>query len=583
MSAMAQSGAGTGAAAKRAGAAKIVLMTLAAGQFVMALDTTVMNTAIATVAKDLGTTVTGIQTAITLYTLVMASLMITGGKIGQMIGRKRAFAIGCVIYACGSLTTALSQNLTVLMIGWSGLEGLGAVLIMPAIVALVASNFAKPERPRAYGLVAAAGAIAAALGPLVGGIFTTYASWRWVFAGEVLIVLVILLLTRRMNDTPAEEGARLDLVGTALSALGLGAIVLGILKAGTWGFVQPKPDAPKWFGLSPVIWLIFAGAVVLVLFVWWENRRIKRGEGALIDPGMLRTLQLRSGVMSFLFMFLIQAGIFFTVPLFLSVALGISAVETGVRLLPLSLSLLLFAVGVPKVRPDASPRRVVRLGFLMLFAGLVLLVGLLDVGVGPEIVTWPLLLVGSGLGMMASQLGAVTVSSVPDEKSGEVGGLQNTGTQLGASIGTALAGAVLISAMTASFFTGIENNPNVPASVVSQAQTQLAGGVPFMSEADAKAALQKANVPPATADEIVKQNEKSQIDGLRAAEAILALLALVALPFTRGIPTVQPGAKAQTQISAGAPDPVADELPRGFSCDGRIGDRACRSNPTSRA
>ena len=486
-------GAGT---AKAAGAAGIVLMTLAAGQFVMALDTTVMNTAIATVAKDLGTTVTGIQTAITLYTLVMASLMITGGKVGQMIGRKRAFAIGCIIYACGSLTTALSQNLTVLMIGWSGLEGLGAVLIMPAIVALVASNFGKPDRPRAYGLVAAAGAIAAALGPLVGGLFTTYASWRWVFAGEVVIVLVILVLTRRMKDTPAEEGARLDLMGTALSALGLGAIVLGILKAGTWGLVRPKPDAPEWFGLSPVIWLIFAGAVVLVLFVWWENRRIKRGEGALIDPAMLRNLQLRSGVMSFLFLFLIQAGIFFTVPLFLSVALGISAVETGVRLLPLSLSLLLFAVGVPKLRPNASPRRVVRLGFIMLFAGLVLLVALLDVGVGPEIVTWPLLLAGSGLGMMASQLGAVTVSAVPDEKSGEVGGLQNTGTQLGASIGTALAGAVLISAMTASFFTGIENNPNVPDSVVSQAQTQLAGGVPFISEADAKAALQKRTCPP---------------------------------------------------------------------------------------
>jgi MFS family permease len=188
-------------------------ITLAAGQFVMALDTTVMNTAIATVAKDVGTTVTGIQTAITLYTLVMASLMITGGKVGQMIGRKRAFAIGCVIYACGSLTMALSPSLPVLMIGWSFLEGLGAVLIMPAIVALVASNFGKPERPRAYGLVAAAGAIAAALGPLIGGIFTAYASWRWVFAGEVLIVLVILLLTRRMNDTPAEAGARLDLVG----------------------------------------------------------------------------------------------------------------------------------------------------------------------------------------------------------------------------------------------------------------------------------------------------------------------------------------------------------------------------------
>jgi hypothetical protein len=197
----------------------------------------------------------------------------------------------------------------------------------------------------------------------------------------------------------------------------------------------------------------------------------------------------------------------------------------------------------------------------------VLLVGLLDIGVGLEIVTWPVLLAGSGLGMTASQLGAVTVSSVPDEKSGEVGGLQNTGTQLGASIGTALAGAVLVSAMTASFFTNIENNPNVPDSVVSEAHTELAAGVPFMSEADVRAGLEEANVLPATAEEIVKANEQAQIDGLRAAEAILALLALIALPFTRGIPTVQPGAPATPR-----PPPRLADSPasgRGRACQPR--------------
>src|SRR3954462_1378346 len=197
-----------------AAAAGAVLITLAAAQFVMVLDSSVMNVSIATVAKDVDTTVTGIQTAITLYTLVMASLMITGGKIGQIIGRKRAFAIGCVIYGCGSLVTAISPNLGILMLGWSFLEGVGAALILPAIVALVASNFARGERPRAYGLVASAGAIAVAAGPLIGGLFTTYLSWRWVFAGEVLVVLVILALTRRIADLPAEPGARLDLLGT---------------------------------------------------------------------------------------------------------------------------------------------------------------------------------------------------------------------------------------------------------------------------------------------------------------------------------------------------------------------------------
>ena len=530
-----------------AGAAGLVLVTLATGQFVMALDTTVMNTAIATVAKDVGTTVTGIQTAITLYTLVMASLMITGGKVGEIIGRKRAFSIGCAIYACGSLTTALAPSLTVLIIGWSFLEGFGAVLIMPAIVALVASNFGKSERPRAYGLVAAAGAIAAALGPVIGGFFTTYASWRWVFVGEVFIVLVILVLARRMVDTPAEAGVRLDLVGTGLSAGGLGLVVLGILRSGTWGVVQPKPDAPVWLGLSPVIWMVLAGGVVLGLFIWWENRRIARGEGALVDPVLLRNLQLRSGVLSFLFMFLVQAGLFFVVPLFLSIALGLSAIETGVRLLPLSLMLLLFAVGVPKLRPNASPRRVVNAGFISLFAGLVLLVALLDVGAGPEVVTWPLLLAGAGLGAMASQLGSVTVSAVPDEQSGQVGGLQNTGTQLGASIGTALAGAVLISALTASFFTGIQGSPDVPASVSAKAQTELASGVPFLSDADLKTALSDAHVPPATADAVVSANATARIDGLRAAISVLALFALAGLLFTRGIPTVQPGAQTGTR------------------------------------
>src|SRR5512133_2522262 len=257
------------------GAAKaggIVLLTLASAQFLMTLDSSGMNVSIATVAKDVGTTVTGIQTAITMYTLVMASLMITGGKLGQIWGRKRAFAIGCVIYGCGSLLTALSQNLAMLLLGGSLLEGLGAALIMPAVVALVASNFAQSERPRAYGMVASAGAIAVAAGPLIGGLFATYASWRWVFVGEVLVVVIILALARRMGDTPADRSARMDIVGTVLSALGLALVVFGVLRSGTWGWILPKPDAPELLSLSPVIWLILVGGCVLTGFLGWERR-----------------------------------------------------------------------------------------------------------------------------------------------------------------------------------------------------------------------------------------------------------------------------------------------------------------------
>jgi MFS family permease len=538
---------GQAPAERAAGAAGIVLLTLASAQFLMTLDSSVMNVSIATVAKDVGTTVTGIQAAITFYTLVMASLMITGGKIGQILGRKRAFAIGCVIYGCGSLITALSPSLPVLIAGWSVLEGVGAALIMPAIVALVASNFARSQRPRAYGLVASAGAIAVAAGPLIGGLFTTYASWRWVFAGEVLIVLIILALTRRVADTPAEKGARLDLVGTLLSALGLGLIVYGILRAGTWGFVQPKEGAPQWLGLSPVIWLVLAGGVVLRVFMWWEIHRLARGSAVLVDPAMLRNRTLRGGLVSFLFQYLLQAGLFFVVPLFLSVALGLSAVATGVRLLPLSVTLLLAAVGVPRVFPDASPRRVVQIGFAALFAGIVIMLAALDAGAGPEIVTWPMLLAGLGVGALASQLGSVTVSAVPDEQSGDVGGVQNTVTNLGASIGTALAGAVLISALTSSFLTGVQHNPAVPKDVASQAQVQLAGGIPFMSDQDLQTQLDKAGVPPETADAIVAENADARIAGLRSSLSVLAVIALIALFATRRIPDRQPSAVSASE------------------------------------
>ena len=507
----------------------------------MTLDTSVMNVAIATVAKDVGTTVTGIQFAITLYTLVMAAFMITGGKIGQIIGRKRAFMIGCVVYGCGSGVTALSKSLPVLILGWSVLEGLGAALILPAVVALVATNFARAERPRSYGLVASAGAVAVAVGPLVGGLFTTYASWRWVFAGEVIMVLGILFLTRRMADSPPVPGVRLDPVGTLLSAAGLGMVVYGVIRSGTWGFVQPKPDAPHWLGMSPVVWLLLGGGAVLVLFALWESRRLQHNRAALLDPRMLKVPRLQGGLTSFFFQFMLQSGLFFVIPLFLSVALGLSAVATGVRLLPLSLTLLASAVGVPRIFPRTSPRRIVRVGFGAVFLGIVVLLAALDSGAGADIVTGPLLLVGLGIGTLASQLGAVTVSAVPDSQSGEVGGVQNTVTNLGASIGTALSGAILIAVLTTTFLGSVASNPAIPKELSSQAQVELSSGIPFVSDADLDAVLQKADVPPATADAVVEENAQSRINGLRAALAVLALIALIALALTRRLPTVQPG------------------------------------------
>jgi MFS family permease len=529
--AKATAGAGTG----------LVLVTLASGQFLMTLDSSVMNVAIATVAKDVGTTVTGIQTAITLYTLVMAMLMIPGGKVGSLIGRKRAFSIGCVIYGAGSLTTALAPNLAVLIVGWSVLEGIGAALILPAIVALVASNFGPAGRPRAYGLVMAAGAIAVAVGPLIGGIATTYFSWRYVFVGEVLIVAAILVLARRVQDAPVETRPRLDLTGAVLSAAGLGLAVFGVLRSSVWGWVLPKPGGPAVLGLSPTIVLIFAGLLVLWLFSAWEQHVEKRGAEPLVRLSMLGNRQLTGGLVMFFFQFLIQAGLFFTIPLYLSVALGLSAIDTGVKIIPLSVTLLIAAAGIPRFFPRISPRLVVRAGLLAMFGGIVWLFASIDVHAGAQIVTVPLLLAGFGIGALASQLGAVTVSAVPDEQSPEVGGLQNTATNLGASIGTALAGSLLIAALTASFLHGIQQNPAVPRTVSTQASTELAGGIPFLSDADLQTALTKAGASKQVTQAVLDENQRARLDGLRTALAALAVLALIVLFFSSRIPDEQPG------------------------------------------
>ncbi|MFE5494160.1 MFS transporter [Streptomyces virginiae] len=544
-----RAGTATGNPAK----ARLVLTTLAAGQFLMALDSSVMNVSIATVADDIGTTVTGIQGAITAYTLVMAMLMIPGGKVGVLIGRKRAFLIGCVIYGCGSLVTSLAPNLTVLLIGWSFLEGVGAALILPAIVALVAGNFPVERRPAAYGLVAAAGAIAIALGPLIGGIATTYFSWRWVFAGEVLMVAGILLLARPIADAVSEERPRIDLVGVVLSALGLGIFVYGVLRSDEWGWFRPKTGGPAWFGVSLTVWLMLLGIFLIWLFLRWEHRLVRRGREPLVDPAMLGNRQLAGGLTMFFFQYLVMMGVFFVVPLYLSVALGLSALATGARLLPLSVTLLAAAVLIPRYLPAVSPRRVVRLGTLALLVGAVVLMAALDADAGAEVVTVPLLLIGLGMGALASQLGAVTVSAVPQAQSAEVGGVQNAVTNLGSSIGTALAGSIMIASLTSSFLTSVQENPAVPSTVKSQATVQLASGAPFLSDAQLETALAEAGVSPEVTQAALEANEEARLDGLRAALSVLSFAALIALFFTQRIPAAQPSSAEPSSAQADTP------------------------------
>jgi len=545
--------------AQKSGAG-LVLAVLASSQFLMTLDSSVMNVSMATVASDLGTTITGIQTAITLYTLVMATLMITGGKLGTIMGRRKAMGIGLLIYAAGSFTTAVAPNLAVLLIGWSLLEGIGAALIMPAIVALVASNFPPEKRSAAYGMVAAAGAVAVAAGPLIGGAVTTYASWRYVFIGEVVIVLAILAVLRKVQDV-APQPSRIDLIGSLLSVLGLGLFVFGVLRSSEWGWVIPKAGAPSFLNASLTLWCMSVGLVVVYGFLRWEGRLEAAAEGnanalqPLVRPSMLRNRQLTGGLSMFFAQFMIQAGAFFAVPLFLSVVLGLTPLQTGVRLVPLSIALLLSAIGIPKIWPKANPRRVVRVGLLLMIVGIGFLVAGMDPDADAAVITIPMVLMGFGLGALASQLGAVTVSAVSDEETAEVGGLQNTATNLGASMGTALIGSVLIATLSTAALTGIASSPEVSDAVKSAVSTELIGGVPFVSDEQLTAGLTAAGVSQPEIDSITAINASARLEALQVAFALVGLVAIGALFITARIPTEPPGAPAK--VGAGR-DPDSD-------------------------
>jgi EmrB/QacA subfamily drug resistance transporter len=540
-----------GSARTAASGASAVLLLLASAQFLMILDSSVMNVSIAAVAEDVGTTVTGIQTAITLYTLVMASLMVTGGKVGAMIGHRRAFAIGIVIYASGSFVTAIAPSLPVLIIGWSFLEGIGAALIMPALVALVAANFPPDRRTAAYGALAAAAALAVAAGPLIGGAVTTLLTWRLVFLGEVVVAFVILVFARRLKDKPVEPQPPFDLVGALLSIVGLAAFVLGILKTGEWGWVRPEPGMPQILGLSPALWLILGGLLVLWLLTRYESRLEAAGREPLIRPTLFRVPQLTGGLALFLGQYFIQGGFFFVTPLFLSVVLELSAFQTGLRLVPLSVALFITALGLPRFLPRVSPRRIVQLGLLLAAAGVMVLISGLDIDADASVVTIPMVLIGIGLGALASQLGAVTVSALPDSRSSEVGGLQNTSSNLGISLGTALVGSVLIGTLSAAFVTGILESPTIPDEVKEQTQVSLVGDIPFVSATQLEAALSETDLPPETVDEILATNRAAQIEALRFALAFVALAAILALFATPRVPDKPIGSAASEEAPPG--------------------------------
>ena len=517
------------------------LVALATAQFVMVLDQSAMNVSISTLVKDFDTTVTTIQAVITFYCLVMAMFMLTGAKVGDIIGRRRAFFIGLVIYGCGSALTAVSQSVAMLTLGWSVLEGIGAAMVLPALAALIAGNFRGRERKIAYAVIGGVAGAGIAVGPILGGWFTTELTWRLVFLGEVLLVLFILVMTPRVADAARSDVIpRLDYLGVVLSATGLGAIVLGVLQSSTWGWVQPKSSPIEPFGFSLTPFVIAAGGALIYGFLTWQRHREATGSDPLVHLDLTKIPALRSGLMGLFSQNLILMGVFFVVPLYLQLVLGLDALETGVKMLPVSVLMFVASIAGSRLSTRFPVRTIVRAGLVVTVVSVFVLLATVKPDFAEPGFGIAMGGLGVGMGLLASQLGNVVQSSVDASGRAEAGGLQYTGQQLGSSLGVALIGALVLAGLTGVFTAKITNDQRISSEVAGQVSVAVEAGVDFVPADEIQAAATKAGLDQSTTAAIVDDYEQAQLQSLKAGLLAAALLALLSLATTRHLPSEKP-------------------------------------------
>jgi MFS family permease len=524
-----------------------VLIILAVSQFVMILDSTVMNVSISTVAHDLGTTISGMQAAITFYALTMAAFMLTGGKLGDKLGKLRAFRIGSVVYGVGSLTTALSPTLGVLLFGWSFVEGLGAVLIIPAIAALTAVNYQGRSRVTAFAILGATTGLAAAVGPLIGGLVTTYFSWRYVFAAETVVMVCVLFVANKIQDEGSTKSSPIDVRSSMLSALGMALLVFGVLQSKTWGWIRPlsaptlNGHAIEPFGVSLTAYLILMGVIVLKLFVSRQRKLEATGKVPLLKVSMLSIPALRSGLAVLMSQYFVIAALFFVIPVYLQTILGYDALQTGLKLVPLSIGLMLFSVLGSRLAATRTAKNISRYGQLALAAGSLLVLA----SIAPELrglLFWVgLLTVGAGFGLLASQIGNVTMSAVSRKDTAGVGGLQGTFQNLGTSFGTAVAGSIFMLTLTTGFTTAVQSSDGLTPQAKSSITSQSSEGVQIVSQSQLEKYVASEGGTQQTADTVGNLYQHSQLDALRQAMFIVFAIAVLSLFFSRNLPANSSG------------------------------------------
>jgi len=500
--------------------------------FVLVVDTSLMNVSISAVVHDLDTTASGVQSAIALEALVSAAFILIGSKIGDLFGRKRAYILGLLGYAAGALSMVLSQSLLPIVIFWAVVGGLGASLLLPSMQSLIHGNFEGPMQRRAYALVGAAAAIAAAVGPLLGGFITTYLSWRVAFGGEVVIIAIVLLGSRLVHDVPYTGSRGVDWFGAILSALGMGGVVLGIL---VWEE-----------GGEAVGALIAVGVVALGSLVWWLVRRKREGKPALLDVGLFESRYFRLGITGQTLQQISLGGMMIALPIYLQMVLEYNALEAGLSLAPLSLSMFFVALLAGRKAGDRSPTRIIRGGFILLVVGVAVLIPIVPRAHSGWWMVVPLLIAGCGLGLLVSQLNNYTLSPIEEERVSEAAGVNSAGGSFGLSFGLAFAGAIMLASLSLVFTHYADSSE-----VLSPAEQQrVSKGLEKNAEVMTNTHLEEllAGQPPDVKAEIIHINTEARPRALQIAllvPLIAALLGLVnGFRMTR-LPDPEPSAAAE--------------------------------------
>ncbi len=530
------------------------LIVLSLALAIIIIDTTLLNVSLKAIITDLHTDLKSMQWVITIYSLILAAFTITGGRLGDLYGRKKMFLIGAVIFAVGSFIASISTNIGMMIAGEAIIEGLGAALMMPATASLLITNFKDRDRAIAFGVWGGIAAASSAIGPILGGWLTTSYSWRWGFRINIVVVALVLLGAFLIKENrQAIAKAKIDFMGIVLSSLGLLSIVFGFIQASTYGWFKVKEQLVvlghtlNLGSLSATPLFIVFGLIILAAFIFWEQYRERIGRAPLVSLKLFKNQPFVAGASTMAVLALGQAGLFFTIPVFLQAVRHLDALHTGLTLLPLSLALLVAAPLSAFLNKFINPKHLVQGGLLLSIISFIVLRASLSVDATAATLAPGFLLFGFGMGLIMAQISNLTLSAVSPAEAGEGSGVNNTLRMVGQTLGSAILGAVLLSSLISNVNKKIDQSNIIPAAAkpaIEQSISDNISDVSFGAQENSN-----SQIPENVAQELNKITNQSIVD----ANKTVMVYGLMFIVLGLLVSTQLPSAKKENE-PAGIPE-----------------------------